>query len=729
MPIGARTEPTVATRPQREAMYSVGPNASWNEAQRLATLDHYGILDTPEEPAFDDIASMIADLMCTSMAAISLVSDRRQWFKSEVGLNLRESPISTSVCRYAMLRSDALIVPDLSADARFACNPLVTGAPGLRFYAGEPLRTPDGIPLGALCVLDVVPRPQGLTDRQRFYLRTMARQVMDQLELRRVNAAVSALKDAQTEALRGSEHRARLALGAVKGVGVWQWDVASDRVSADPAIRALFGLDADAACTGLPAAAFFANLYVEDRPKLAAAHARVLSLGGDYEVIHRIVKPDGSWRWILNRGHALQDVAGLPSRLLAVAIDITEQRQLEAQLLQAQKMEAVGQLTGGIAHDFNNLLAGIDGAATLLRKRVAEGRGQEADRYLIAIRQSAARGASLTRRLLGFSRQQTLEPRPTDVNGLVAGMAELIGRSVGPTIVLDIVPAAAVCWVVCDPHQLENALLNLCLNSRDAMPGGGRLSVESSHLRLDDCLAAEFELATGDYVVLSVTDTGTGMPPAVAARVFEPFFTTKPIGQGTGLGLSMVYGFIRQSGGQARILSVAGQGTTVRLYLPRQAGDAVTPMAEAAVPSAVPRARPGERVLVVDDEATIRMLLTDTLRELGYTAAEAGDGQSALSVLRSAEPVDLLITDIGLPGMNGRELAEAALELRPALKVLFITGYDAGAMPEIDPARGGLEVIMKPFELEALARRVHALMPGASGACRSSPTYALKELA
>ncbi len=403
--------------------------------------------------------------------------------------------------------------------------------------------------------------------------------------------------------------------------------------------------------------------------------------------------------------------------IIAVGRDVTEEKarmaalqQTEEKLRQSQKMEAVGQLTGGLAHDFNNLLTGVTGSLELMQTRIAQGRIKDVDRYVNAAQGAAKRAAALTHRLLAFSRRQTLDPKPTDVNRLIQGMEELIRRTVGPEITVETVAASGLWPTLVDPGQLENALLNLCINARDAMPDGGKITIESGNRWLDQRAAAERELRPGQYVSMCVSDTGSGMPPDVIAKAFDPFFTTKPIGQGTGLGLSMIYGFTKQSGGQVRIYSELGQGTMVRLYLPRHLGDA---SAAEAVPELAdaPRAQQGETVLVVDDEPTVRMLVTEVLEDLGYTAIEAADGSAGLKVLQSDARIDLLVTDVGLPGgMNGRQVADAARVVRPDLKVLFITGYAENAVISHGHLDPGMHVLTKPFAMEALASRIKDLI-------------------
>jgi signal transduction histidine kinase len=379
-------------------------------------------------------------------------------------------------------------------------------------------------------------------------------------------------------------------------------------------------------------------------------------------------------------------------------------------LLQAQKMEAVGQLTGGIAHDFNNLLAGISGNLELLEIRVAQGRIAEADRYIAAAQGAARRASALTQRLLAFARRQTLDPRPTDVNKLVAGMEDMVRRSVGPDVEIEVGGAAELWLTKIDPSQLENSLLNLCINSRDAMmPGGGRLTIETANTWLDERAAHDRDLSPGEYVSLSVTDTGTGMAPEVITHAFDPFYTTKPIGAGTGLGLSMVYGFVRQSGGQVRIASEIGKGTTVCLYLPRLIGS-IEAVDDSFVAVDIAKGA-GETVLVIDDEPTIRMLIVEVLREHGYSTIEADSGPSGLRILQSDIRIDLLITDVGLPGgLNGRQVADAAREKRPALKVLFVTGFAETAVLGNGYLGVGMAVITKPFVLTTLSRKVRDLI-------------------
>ena len=407
----------------------------------------------------------------------------------------------------------------------------------------------------------------------------------------------------------------------------------------------------------------------------------------------------------------VRDADGAVIAILSEAIELTQWREAEEKFRHAQKMEAVGQLTGGLAHDFNNLLTGISGSLDMLKTRLSQGRLAEAERYIDAAEASANRAAALTHRLLAFSRRQTLDPRPTDANALIAGMESHIRRAIGPRIELRIKLSEGLWTIRSDAGQLENAILNLCLNARDAMPDGGRLTIATENLQLDPPQARAYDMQSGPYAGIVITDTGNGMSPEVASRAFDPFFTTKPIGMGTGLGLSMIYGFAKQSGGQVHIHSTEGKGTTMRMFLPRHSNGKITQPPAAPTAARVPDTGNSERtVLVVDDEPTVRMLVLEVLDELGYAALEASDGASGTKILQSSAHIDLLITDVGLPGgMNGRQMADAARLSRPKLKVMFITGYAETSIIGNGTLGPGMEVMTKPFSLDVLAQRIEAM--------------------
>ena len=460
----------------------------------------------------------------------------------------------------------------------------------------------------------------------------------------------------------------------------------------------------------------FTDFIVPEDLELTRRTFEQASLDGTLaDLENRYIHQDGTHRWI--SWHAA--VEG--DSIYGYGRDVTESKLAEARLAnaqdalrQAQKMEAVGQLTGGIAHDFNNLLQGISVSLQVLEARLKIGKTDGAERYIGMGQHSVRRAAALTQRLLAFSRRQTLDPKPTDVNRLVGGMEELIRRTVGPAVELEVIGAGGL-WATCiDASQLENSLLNLCINARDAMPDGGRLTIETANKWLDERAARDRELAPGQYISLCVTDNGTGMSPEIVARVFDPFFTTKPIGQGTGLGLSMVYGFVRQSGGQVRIYSEPGQGTTMCLYLPRHAAGA-TDEETGAAPDISERGD-GETVLVIEDEDIVRELIAEILEDAGYTVLTAEDGPSGLRTFQAARRVDLLVTDVGLPGgLNGRQVADAARVIEPALKVLFITGYAENAAVGNGHLERGMEVITKPFEVTALINKVGDMLERRAG--------------
>ena len=479
-------------------------------------------------------------------------------------------------------------------------------------------------------------------------------------------------------------------------------------------------------------------VHPEDLPDAARLWGEALAAGTVYETEFRIRCAEGAYRWFLVRAQPVRAPDGSIVSWIGTNTDIENAKRqsdeleelnatledqvqqrtgelmaMEEALRQSQKMEAVGQLTGGIAHDFNNLLAGITGSLEMLERRVAQGRVGEIDRYVSAALGAAKRATALTHRLLAFSRRQTLDPKPTDVNRLVASMDELVRRTMGPSISVEVVAAAGLWSTLVDPNQLENALLNLCINARDAMPNGGTLTIETANRWMDERAARSRDLAPGQYISLCVSDSGAGMSRDVVARAFDPFFTTKPIGQGTGLGLSMIYGFTRQSGGQAKIYSEEGKGTMVCLYLPRHLGDEPEVREDAVEPVATP-ATAGETVLVVDDEPLVRLLIVEVLEELGYAVIEAGDSASGLKLLQSGARIDLLVSDVGLPGgMNGRQMADAGRVSRPGLKVLFITGYAENAVLSHGHLDHGMQVMTKPFSFDALAARITDMMrPG-----------------
>jgi signal transduction histidine kinase len=405
-----------------------------------------------------------------------------------------------------------------------------------------------------------------------------------------------------------------------------------------------------------------------------------------------------------------QRTAELAAANEGLRAEMKAREQAEAQAAQLQRMDAIGQLTGGVAHDFNNMLGIIVGNLDLAQRRLERG-SADIMRYIDGAMDGAQRGATLTRRLLAFARKQPLQPTVIDVNCLVSGMSELLRRTLGEHVEIECVLAGGL-WRTCaDPGQLEGAIVNLAVNARDAMPSGGKLTIETMNAHLDEAYADENpDASPGQYVLIAVTDTGTGMPPEVARRAFEPFFTTKEVGRGTGLGLSQLYGYLKQSGGHAKIYSEQGRGTTVRLYIPRFSGSEQTPATQAAAQPIRPVGKVDETILVVEDEAGMRATTVETLRELGYTVRHAPDGPTALSILDEQPDVALLFTDVVMPGMSGREVAEAALRRLPHLKVLYTTGYTRNAIAHGGRLDDGVELLVKPFTGDQLARKVRSVL-------------------
>ncbi|NYT40225.1 PAS domain-containing protein [Sphingomonas sp. R-74633] len=813
------------------------------EQQRLQALEAYDILDTAAEPAFDEIARLAADICGTPIAVVNLIARDRQFFKAEVGLGVRETPLETSFCAHAILESEFLEIPDATQDKRFDCNPLVTGEAHLRFYAGALLKSVEGWPIGTLCVLDT--EPKQLTELQQRTLKVLARQVMAQLDARRelkrrdeADQRYRALFDTMDEGFcviefldgphgplsdyihveANAAYAAHAGIPNVVGQKVREMvpDEAGDWVeryggvlrSGEP-IR--FERELEATQRYLSLSAFriepaskrqVAVLFQDVTPRRRAEldlqqlnetlEARVAETLAERRVLADVVEETAAFiqvvdmdrRWVAINGAAarefasvfgvyprvgdrmadlvvnhldlrasidalwqralegesfteivqtgqgtddehfyevrfspLRDQAGRQVGAYQFAYDVTERlqeqdrlRNTEEALRQAQKMEAVGQLTGGIAHDFNNLLAGISGAFEMIGTRLSQGRNRDVEKYLSAGQGATRRAAALTHRLLAFSRRQTLSPKAVVINRLLADLVELVQRTVGPAIEVETIAAGGLWPTLVDANQLENAILNLCINARDAMPDGGKITIETGNKWLDHRTARERGLEPGQYVTVCVSDTGSGIEKAILDRVFDPFFTTKPLGEGTGLGLSMVYGFARQSHGHVRIYSEVGQGTMVCVYLPRHLGDEDAPALDAGG-IAAQAGHEGEIVLVVDDEPTVRMLIVDALGELGYSCLEAADGPSGLRILEGAGRIDLLITDVGLPGgLNGRQVADAARALRPDLKVLFVTGYAENAVLNHGHIEHGMEVLTKPFAVDDLNTRVERIM-------------------
>ncbi|HXS90509.1 MAG TPA: response regulator [Steroidobacteraceae bacterium] len=534
-------------------------------------------------------------------------------------------------------------------------------------------------------------------------------------ELQQLNDELEQRVAERTNELARSEVQFRELVSGVVDYAIYMLDIDGNIASWNAGAERIKGYSKNEAI-----GKHFSMFYTpEDREKRVPWHAlTVAATMGKYEAEAWRVRKDGQRFWASVVIDAIYDGAGMVVGFAKVTRDLTERRAIEEQLRQSQKMEAIGQLTGGVAHDFNNLLTVIVGNLETIWRHAPPEDGR-LRRAIDQVTRGAQRAVTLTQQLLAFSRRQPLNPKPTDINRLVAGMSDLIRRTIGESIAVETVLAGGLWRVEIDAHQLENALLNLAVNARDAMPEGGKLTIETANAHLDEGYADRYpELDAGQYVALCVTDTGTGMSADVITRAFEPFYTTKPIGQGTGLGLSQVYGFVKQSGGHVKLYSEVGEGTTVKIYLPRMSRQ-VEEEEEPPFPLA-PTGDKHEVVLVVEDDDDVRLFTTESLRELGFTVVQAHDAPSALKLLELRPEVQLIFTDVGLPGMNGAQLVAAARALRPDIKVLFTTGYARNAIVHQGRLDPGVELITKPFTRVQLASRIRDVLdvPVSGGARR-----------
>jgi PAS domain S-box-containing protein len=505
--------------------------------------------------------------------------------------------------------------------------------------------------------------------------------------------------------LEETEHRFRLLLEAVTDYAIFMLDPAGNIVNWNASAERIKGYNREE-IVGQHFSLFYTE---EDRQKgLPQAALSTAARTGKYESEGWRVRKDGSTFWANAIVNAIIDPEGKLLGFAKVTRDLTERRAAEEQLRQAQKMEAVGQLTGGVAHDFNNLLTVISGNIEALQRRLPRGAEDNLRQLTDAALRGTMRAALLTYRLLAFSRRQPLEPKEISVNTLITSISEMLHRTLGERVLIETVLGGSLWPTFVDSNQLESVLLNLAVNARDAMPDGGRLTIEAANVYLDEQYGAIAEVAPGPYVGIFVSDTGIGMTPEVIAKAFDPFFTTKEVGQGTGLGLSQVHGFIKQSGGHVKIYSEVGAGTTIKIYLPRYFSSGTTETQPAARP--VPEAK-GETILVVEDEADVRSFTVEMLRELGYRVIEAPDGPSGLRLLDAHRDIKLLFTDVGLPGgINGQQLAEEAQRRKASLKVLFMSGYARNAIVHHGRLDPGVELLLKPFTYQGLAAKIRHVL-------------------
>ncbi len=534
--------------------------------------------------------------------------------------------------------------------------------------------------------------------------RTNARLVQDaqrtQQTLVQLNDELEQRVAERTAALRKSELQFQQLVSGITDYAIYMIDRTGHIVSWNAGAERIKGYRADEII-----GKHFSTFYTEeDRAAEMPAYAlETAERQGKYEAETWRVRKDGTRFWANVLIDPIRGPDGQIIGFAKITRDMTERRAMQEQLNQSQKMEAIGQLTGGVAHDFNNLLTVVLGNLETIQRH-SQGSDERTKRSIEQAVRGAQRAATLTQQLLAFARRQPLDPKPTDVNRLIRGLSELIRRTLRENIQIETHLAADLWRVEADPHQLENALLNLAVNARDAMPNGGTLIIETQNATIDRGSQPFADFEPGDYVAISVVDTGTGMSAEVMAHAFDPFFTTKPVGQGTGLGLSQVFGFVRQSGGQIKLYSEVDQGTTVKIYLPRLARE--SERVEVESPIVVPGARAHETILVVEDDEDVRSYSAGSLRDLGFTVLEANDGPSALRMLDSHPEIQLLFTDVGLPGINGRQLVDAARGIRPDLPVLFTSGYARSAIVHQGRLDAGVQLLTKPFTRAQLAIRV-----------------------
>jgi len=691
-----------------------------NEIDRLLALRAFGILDTPPEPDFDELARLAASLCGTPIALIGLVDEHREWFKSKVGWTLDEIPRDQAFGAHALGSPGLLEVPDTASDPRFADTAWVKGKGGrrIRFYAGSPLSTPDGRVLGTLCVLDHEPRR--LTEAQATALAALARQVMTHLQMRRFalekdraeSALLGILEDQmQAErALRQSEReqrdlarsleaeRARLAEAqAVAKVGSWQTDPASGQVDWSEQTHRIF--ETDPAVLEPTHTFFLERVHPEDRTKVSDAFVRSLKQPGSHVIEHRLMLPDGRIKHVEERWRTCLSEEGVIQTAVGTCQDISERRTLEEQFLRAQRLESIGTLAGGIAHDLNNLLTPIIMGVDLLRQLGANDDGSV---VMDTIESSARRGANLVRQVLSFARGVDGARVAVKVADVVREVEAIIANTFPKNLCFEANLPQDLWLISGDPTQINQVLLNLCVNARDAMPHGGRLAITARNALVDEqSIVVSRGVSVGSYVVVEVADTGVGMTGEVIARIFEPFFTTKELGSGTGLGLSTVLGIVRSHGGFVQVESQPGRGSLFQLHLPAHA-TAAAPVSPDALPADPPRGE-GELILVVDDESLIRSVTQRTLEAFGYRVILAADGAQAISqfVLRRSD-VALILTDMMMPVMDGSALMGAVHRLDPELPIIAVSGLESSGKVAEASSLGVTHFLPKPYSTVSL---------------------------
>jgi PAS domain S-box-containing protein len=651
---------------------------AWSEADRLAALRRYDILDTPPEHQFNDAVMLVKAICRVPIALVSLVDCDRQWFKAAVGVSARETALDTSVCALAIQQDELFVIENLATDPRTAQMSLVTGDPHIRFYAGMPLVTSEGLPLGSLCAIDIVPRPHGLSAEQTLALKALGRQVVAQIELRSAHADRDrALWETSPDLLvilgfDGTIHRVNRAWTDLLGYAP---DEMLGRHIND------FVLPAD---------------IIKTQKALEDAAVGTLPI-----VENRYQHKDGSFRWFS------WVAAPSESEIYATGRHITADKEAQAalqraedQLRQAQKVEAVGQLTGGVAHDFNNLLTVIRGSVDLLRRPGLS--DERRARYIDAIADTTERATKLTSQLLAFARRSALKPKVFDTGASILALWDMIGTLSGSMVHISVALPETACFIRADPSQFDTALVNMAVNARDAMEGKGELILAVRPVSAIPALRAHPRVE-GAFVAISIRDTGSGIDPDKIDHIFEPFFTTKGVGEGTGLGLSQVFGFAKQSGGEIQVESNA-EGTVFTLFLPRVDSVADAPEVRGDAPM---RGR-GHRVLIVEDNADVGSFATHALGELGYATILAVDAEVALARLaEQADSIDVVFSDVVMPGMTGIELGHVIRERYPDMPLVLTSGYSNVLSEE---GTHGFELLHKPYSIEQLSRVLQAAL-------------------
>ena len=737
---------------------------NWTEADRIAALHGLGVLDTPPDAAFEEAVAAVRAICRVPIALVSLLDGERQWFKAHSGVEVSQTPLDTSVCALVVQAGEPMVIPDLAADPRTAGMSLVTGPPRIRFYAGAPLTTKAGLPLGSLCAIDTAPRPEGLTPPELAALKAMAQHVTSQLELYGALAQRDGL-ERRRDALHelGDRQRAAadvVALSAAANdaiartiggtrVGYARVDAAAGTVTAEKALLAAgakpwprvvrfrdFGSFIDELAAGRDVV--IGDVLTDARTALhgeamAALDIRALVnlpvIENGVLVALLFVNDSAPRAWTRDETAFLREVldrtrlavermraedalrelnATLEQRIAARTAELMA---AEEQLRQSQKMEAIGQLTGGVAHDFNNLLTVIRNSADLLRTRDLP--DERRRRYVDAIASTADRAAKLTSQLLAFSRRQSLKPEVFEAAARVRGIADMLRSLLGGRVELSVVDCDVPCFVEADAGQFETAVVNMTVNARDAMEGEGRLSVRVGVAHALPAVRGHAG-TTGEFVGIEVTDTGGGIAPDVLDRIFEPFFTTKEVGKGTGLGLSQVFGFAKQSGGEVDVRSDDGRGAVFTLYLPQ----VPAPTAQPAPAPVVMRSGPGAggkgRILLVEDNLEVGEFAGQLLEDLGYRPTLAPNAAAALVLLEGGrEGFDVVFSDVVMPGVGGVELGRRIRAHWPDLPVVLTSGYSHVLAEDV---RHGFDLLRKPYSVEELSGVLRRAMTQAAAA-------------